>query len=75
MHVQGGPMASNNLKQIRESKMLSKAELAKKSGLSVQTIVRIEDGMQCRLDTQRKILIALDLELQERNKVFCNNGG
>lgn len=63
-------MDCNNVKQIRESKMLSKAELAKKAGLSVQTIVRIEDGMQCRLDTQRKIILALGMELQERSKVF-----
>ena len=60
----------NNLKTIREGKMLSKAELAKKAGLSVQTIVRIEYGMECRLDTQRKILLALEMELQERPKVF-----
>jgi DNA-binding XRE family transcriptional regulator len=70
MHTQGGPMACNNVKQIRESKMLSKAELAKKAGLSVQTIVRIEEGMLCRLDTQRKIILALGLELYDRSKVF-----
>ena len=65
---------NNNLKLIRESKMLSKAELAKKAGLSVQTIVRIEYGMECRLDTQRKILLALGMELQERPKVFHHIG-
>ena len=67
-------MSSNNLKLIRESKMLSKAELAKKAGLSVQTIVRIEYGMECRLDTQRKLLLALGMELHDRGKVFGSNG-
>lgn len=67
-------MERNNLKEIREIKMLSKAELAKKAGLSVQTIARIEYGMQCRLDTQRKILLALGLELEDRAKVFFENG-
>ena len=67
-------MASNNLKEIREGQMLSKAELAKKAGLSVQTIARIEYGMLCRLDTQRKILLALGLKLQDRKTVFCDLG-
>lgn len=65
-------MTGNNLRQVREDKMLSKSELAKRAGVSVQTIDRIEDGMPCRLDTQRKILLALNLELAERSKVFVD---
>ncbi len=61
---------SNRVKKIRESKMMSKAELARKTGLSVQTIDRIEKGHICRLDTKRKILIALGLKLEDRKKVF-----
>lgn len=61
---------SNNVKKIRESKMMSKAELARKTGLSVQTIDRIEKGHFCRLDTKRKILVALGLKLDDRKKVF-----
>ncbi len=60
----------NRVKEIRESKMMSKAELARKTGLSVQTIDRIEKGHICRLDTKRKILIALGLKLEDRQKVF-----
>lgn len=61
---------NNRVKKIRESKMMSKAELARKTGLSVQTIDRIEKGHICRLDTKRKILIALGLKLEDRKKVF-----
>ena len=61
---------SNNVKKIRESKMMSKAELARKTGLSVQTIDRIEKGHFCRLDTKRKILVALGMKLDDRKKVF-----
>lgn len=50
--------------------MMSKAELARKTGLSVQTIDRIEKGHICRLDTKRKILLALDIKLEDRQKVF-----
>ncbi|MFW2331122.1 MAG: helix-turn-helix transcriptional regulator [Nitrospinota bacterium] len=60
----------NNVRKIRESKMMSKAELARKTGLSVQTIDRVEKGHFCRLDTKRKILIALELELDSRPTVF-----
>lgn len=35
----------NNLKKIRAKALLSKAELARKAGVSVLTISRIECGM------------------------------
>lgn len=61
---------TNRVKKIRETKMMSKAELARKTGLSVQTIDRVEKGHICRLDTKRKILMALGLKLEDRKKVF-----
>ena len=49
-------MSINSVKKIRESKMMSKAELARKATVTVQTIDRIEKGNDCRLDTKRKII-------------------
>jgi DNA-binding XRE family transcriptional regulator len=63
----------NRVRKIREEKMMSKAELARKAGVSVQTIDRIEKGMSCRLDTKRKILLALGYELEEKARVFGSN--
>jgi DNA-binding XRE family transcriptional regulator len=60
----------NSLKEIRESLMISKAELSKKARISPLTISRIEQGLPCRAETQRKILLALNLKLSEREKVF-----
>ncbi|MBN2803501.1 MAG: helix-turn-helix transcriptional regulator [Deltaproteobacteria bacterium] len=60
----------NNLREIRIENMMSKAELARKAGLSVLTITRIENGYGCRMDTKRKILKALGLKITERRKVF-----
>ena len=60
----------NSLKRYREQTLISKAELARKAGLSVLTIDRIERGQSCRLDTQKKLLLALDLDLSEENKIF-----
>ncbi|MFQ5451289.1 MAG: helix-turn-helix transcriptional regulator [Nitrospinaceae bacterium] len=61
---------NNRVRQTRESQMMSKAELARKAGVTVQTIDRIERGFECRLDTKRKILLALGFKLSDRSKLF-----
>ena len=70
MSLMRGRKQKNNVRKIREGKMMSKAELARKTGLSVQTIDRVEKGYFCRLDTKRKILMALELDLEDRDGVF-----
>ena len=50
--------------------MMSKAELARKAGLSTLTVDRVEAGKACRLDTKRKILHALGLKVSDRESVF-----
>jgi len=62
----------NSLKRYREEILISKAELARKAGVSVLTIDRIEKGKSCRLETKRKIILALDLKLSETHKLFGN---
>ncbi|MEK6613437.1 MAG: helix-turn-helix transcriptional regulator [Candidatus Binatota bacterium] len=61
---------TNNVKKIRESKMLSKAELARMAGISPLTIDRIERGKICRLATKRKILLALGVKITQKHRVF-----
>ncbi len=63
-------MFKNHVKKIRESRMMSKAELARLASVSVQTVDRIERGYECRLDTKRKIIIALGYKLDQKNNVF-----
>ena len=60
------------LQQIRESRLMSKTELARKADVSPITIARIEKGMPCRIETQRKILLALGLDLTEKDRIFTN---
>lgn len=60
----------NNVRKFREELLMSKAELARKAGLSALTIDRVEGGMPCRMDTMRKILMALSLKLSDKNRVF-----
>lgn len=61
---------TNSVQMIRESKMMSKAELARKASVTVQTIDRIEKGFDCRLDTKRKIILALGYKLTNRDRIF-----
>jgi DNA-binding XRE family transcriptional regulator len=60
----------NNVQRLREEQLLTKAELARKAGLSPLTISRIEAGLECRVDTKRKIIFALGLTPTDRAKVF-----
>ena len=63
-------MGQNNVKQIREGLHMSKAELARKAGVSPLTIDRIEKGCKCRIETKRKIMLALGRDLSEKDKIF-----
>jgi DNA-binding XRE family transcriptional regulator len=63
-------MSKNSLKEIRESLMISKAELARKANISPVTITRIEQGKQCRMETKRKVILALGYKISDKNKIF-----
>lgn len=60
----------NNVKKFREQQLMSKAELARKASLSALTIDRVEKGMECRMDTMRKILTALGMTPADKEKIF-----
>jgi len=61
---------TNNVRTIREARLMSKAELAKAADLSIPTIDRVEKGYPCRMETKRKIIRALGMSVKERNRVF-----
>lgn len=63
-------MTINKVQRFRENLMMSKAELARKAGLSTLTIDRVEAGRPCRLDTKRKVLLALSLKVSDKDRVF-----
>ena len=64
-------MGLNKVQRCREALMMSKAELARKAGLSTLTVDRVEAGRPCRLDTKRKILLALGKRVSDRDDVFA----
>ncbi|MBL7175578.1 MAG: helix-turn-helix domain-containing protein [Desulfobacteraceae bacterium] len=66
-------MARNVVKDIREELLMSKAELTRKAGVSPLTIDRIEKGKSCRMETKRKIILALGYNLSDKHKIFIEN--
>ena len=58
------------VKKIREELLMSKSELARKAGVSVLTIDRAEKGMSCRMETKRKIILALGYKLSDKDRIF-----
>src|SRR5437763_17033007 len=65
----------NRVQKFREAALMAKAELARKAGVSESTVDRIEAGHDCRMETKRKILIALGLSIQESGKLFPRHNG
>ena len=66
----GSKLDQNAVRKIRERLLVSKAELARSAGVSPITIDRVEKGMDCRMETKRKIILALGLDLSDKETVF-----
>jgi len=49
------------LREWRQRRLLSQEELARKAGVGVTTVIRIEGGQGARLSTLRKLADALDV--------------
>ena len=69
-------LRQNIVREIREELLMSKAELARKAGVSPLTIDRIEKGKSCRMETRRKIILALgyNLTANTQKKSSCWTG-
>jgi len=63
-------LGSNAVKKTREERLMSRAELARKAGISPQTLDRVERGKTCRLETKRKILFALGCDLSDKKVIY-----
>ena len=63
-------LGHNLVKELREELLMSKAELARNAGVSPLTIDRVEKGKSCRMETRRKIILALGYNLSDKDKIF-----
>ena len=69
----GDDLAYNTVRKIREELLMSKAELARNAGISPLTVDRIENGMDCRIETKRKIILAFGYDLSDKGRIFIND--
>ena len=61
---------STRVREMREDRLMTQAQLARKAEVALRTIHSVEKGMNCRMDTKRKILLALGMRLEDRSQVF-----
>jgi len=60
----------NRVRELRENRLMTQAQLARKAKVALRTIHSVEKGMNCRMDTKRKILLALGLRFEDKDQVF-----
>ena len=64
------PVRRNRVRELRENRLMTQAQLARKAKVALRTIHSVEKGMNCRMDTKRKILLALGLRFEDKDQVF-----
>ena len=62
----------NRVRELRENRLMTQAQLAKKAKVALRTIHSVEKGMNCRMDTKRKILLALGVPFDQKGQVFID---
>ena len=62
----------NRVRELREDRLMTQAQLAKKARVALRTIHSVEKGMNCRMDTKRKILLALGLRFEDKDQVWLD---
>ncbi len=60
----------NRISALRAARNMTRAQLADRSRVSVRRLSDIERGANCRMDTQRKLILALGFTLEARDEVF-----
>jgi DNA-binding XRE family transcriptional regulator len=60
----------NRVRELRENRLMTQAQLARKARVALRTIHSVEKGMNCRMDTKRKILLALGMRFEDKDQVF-----
>ena len=60
----------NRVRELRENRLMTQAQLARRARVALRTIHSVEKGMNCRMDTKRKILLALGLRFEDKDQVF-----
>jgi DNA-binding XRE family transcriptional regulator len=60
----------NRVREVREHRLMTQADLARRARVALRTVHSVEKGMNCRLDTKRKLLAALAMPFESRDQLF-----
>ena len=60
----------NRVRELRENRLMTQAQLARRAKVALRTVHSVEKGMNCRMDTKRKILLALGMRFEDKDYVF-----
>ena len=63
----------NRVRELRQRRLMTQEQLAKKAKVAVRTIQSVEKGMECRMFTKRKILLAFGLSHDQMGQVFVDS--
>lgn len=63
-------MALNRIRELRENRLMTQEQLARKAKVSPRTVHSVERGLPCRQGTKRKLLLALGLRFEDCKTVF-----
>lgn len=58
------------VRELRCDRLMTQAQLARKARVAVRTVTNVEAGRRCRMDVQRRLLIALGVPFGRRVEVF-----
>ena len=64
------PIQQHRVRELRENRLMTQAQLARKAKVALRTIHSVEKGMNCLMETKRKILLALGLRFEDKDQVF-----
>jgi DNA-binding XRE family transcriptional regulator len=70
MPRESGTSQPNRVRELREACGLSQWQLARRAKIAARTVCNVERGAPCRMDTKRKLLLALGLRFDARGDVF-----
>ena len=73
-HNRSNSIRRNRVRELRENRLMTQAQLARKAKVALRTIHSVEKGMNCRMDTKRKILLALGMRFEDKEYVFPSQG-
>lgn len=60
----------SKVRELRLDRLMTQADLAKKSKVALRTISNVEKGRKCHMTTKRRLLEALEVPFERWREIF-----